>query len=355
MRVVITGGAGFIGSHLAEAYLDRGDEVCVIDDLSTGSLENLRHLQENLEKNARLHLEINSILSRKLLRNLIAECDQVIHLAAAVGVQYVLDNPLSTITTNVRGTETVLELCQQFHKKVLIASTSEVYGKCLHGPLHEDDDCMYGSSLKSRWGYAASKLINEFSALAYHRSLQLPVVIVRFFNTVGPRQSGRYGMVVPRFVEQAIKRQPMTVYGDGQQTRTFTHVRDTCTAIMRLMEMPAAVGEVVNVGGAEEVSILSLAQRIREKIESESEIRLVPYDRAFPADFEDIRRRVPSTTKLRCLTGFTPGILLDDILSDVIAHHRAAIAMATCSMPRRSGAVVCADSSVRTNSLQAAL
>ncbi len=323
MRVLITGGAGFIGSHLAEAYLDRGDEVFIIDDLSTGSLENLLHLREDPEKSERLFVTIDTVLNVHALSELIGTCDVVVHLAAAVGVQYVLDNPLSSILTNVQGTEKVLEVCAKFRKKVLIASTSEVYGKQVRAVLSEDDDCLYGPSTKSRWSYAASKLIDEFTALAYHKSRNLPVCIVRFFNVVGPRQTGRYGMVVPRFVNQALSDEPITVYGSGRQTRTFTHVRDSCEAVMRLLDRPEAVGEVVNIGGAEEISILDLAYRIRDKVGSNTEPQLVPYEDVFPFSFEDMQRRVPSTVKLRALTGFVPDTGLDEILDEVIAHHRA--------------------------------
>lgn len=322
MRVLITGGAGFIGSHLAECYLNRGDEVFIIDDLSTGSLGNLIHLQGNPEIAERLSVTIDTVLNTDALSELIGTCNLVVHLAAAVGVQYVLDNPLSSILTNVQGTEKVLELCAKFRKKVLIASTSEVYGKHTHAPLIESDDCVYGPPSKSRWSYAASKLIDEFTALAYHRSRNLPVCIVRFFNTVGPRQTGRYGMVIPRFVEQALGNRPITVYGTGRQTRTFTHVRDSCEAVMRLLDSPDAVGEVVNVGGTEEISMLELAHRIRERVGCNAQPNLVPYDHVFGRDFEDMQRRVPSTAKLRALTDFSPCTGLDEILEDVISHYR---------------------------------
>jgi UDP-glucose 4-epimerase len=322
MRVLITGGAGFIGSHLAERYLNRGDEVYIIDDLSTGSLENLLHLQGNPEIAKGLFVTIDTVLNTDVLSELIGTCDVVVHFAAAVGVQYVLDNPLSSILTNVQGTEKVLELCTKFRKKVLIASTSEVYGKHIHAPLIESDDCVYGPPSKSRWSYAASKLIDEFTALAYHRSRNLLVCIVRFFNTVGPRQTGRYGMVIPRFVEQALSNLPITVYGTGRQTRTFTHVRDSCEAVMRLLESPDAVGEVVNVGGIEETSMLELAYRVRAKVGCDAHPQLVPYDHVFGRDFEDMQRRVPSTAKLRALTDFSPCTGLDEILEDVISHYR---------------------------------
>ena len=322
MRVLITGGAGFIGSHLAERYLDRGEEVFIIDDLSTGSLGNLLHLQGNPQIAKRLFITVDTVLNTDVLSELIGTCDMVVHLAAAVGVQYVIDNPLSSILTNVQGTEKVLELCTKFRKKVLIASTSEVYGKHTHAPLIESDDCIYGPPTKSRWSYAASKLIDEFTALAYHRSRNLSVCIVRFFNTVGPRQTGRYGMVIPRFVEQALADRPITVYGTGRQTRTFTHVRDSCEAIMRLMDSPDAIGEVVNVGGIEEISMLELAHRIRKKVGCNAQPQLIPYDHVFPHYFEDMRRRVPSTAKLHALTDFSPNIRLDEILEDVIRYYR---------------------------------
>lgn len=322
MKVLITGGAGFIGSHLAEAYLDRGDEVYIIDDLSTGTLDNIKHLQEHNEHGERLFVSIDTVLNHDTMLELVGTCDMVFHLAAAVGVQYILDNPLSSIVTNVRGTELLLELCNKFKKKVLIASTSEVYGMQNHAPLKETDDCVYGPSVKSRWSYAASKLIDEFTALAYCRTKKLPVLIVRLFNTVGPRQTGRYGMVIPRFVKQSLENEPMTVYGDGTQTRTFTHVGDVVEALLKLIDAPEAIGEVVNIGGVEEVSIVSLAERIKAKVESSSEIKLIPYDEIYPKDFEDMQRRVPSTDKLKRLIGYAPSIDLDKILDDVIAYHR---------------------------------
>lgn len=327
MKILITGGAGFIGSHLAEQYLDRGDEVYVIDDLSTGSLDNINHLRNDPEKSQRFVVTIDSVLNHDVMLELVGTCDVVIHLAAAVGVQFILDNPLSSIITNVRGTEIVLALCSKFRKKVLIASTSEVYGKHDNAPLSETDDCIYGPSAKSRWSYAASKLMDEFMALAYHRTKKLPVLIVRFFNTVGPRQTGRYGMVIPRFVKQALTNEPITVYGDGRQTRTFTHVEDAVQAVMKLIDSPAAIGEVVNIGGTEEVSILSLANRIKAKVGSASEITLIPYDEVFPSYFEDMQRRVPSTDKLQKIIGFAPSKSLDRILDDVIAYEREHLAV----------------------------
>jgi UDP-glucose 4-epimerase len=325
MKVLVTGGAGFIGSHLAEAYLSRGDDVYVIDDLSTGSLENIKHLQENKVFKNRFYVTIDTVLKYDAMLELVGTCDQVFHLAAAVGVQYILDNPLASITTNIGGTELVLKLCDKFRKQVVIASTSEVYGKHDRAPLEETDDCIYGPSMKWRWSYAATKLVDEFMAIAYHRTRKLPVIIARFFNTVGPRQTARYGMVIPRFINQAMGNEPITVYGDGSQTRTFTHVQDAVSAVMKLAENPEAIGEVVNIGGREEVSILDLARRIKEKVGSTSDIKLIPYEDVFPRDFEDMQRRVPSTLKLEKLTGFRPTIELGQILDDVIASLKTGL------------------------------
>jgi len=323
MKILITGGAGFIGSHLAEAYLNHGGEVYIIDDLSTGDLDNIMHLQEHKEHSERLFVTIDTVLNYDKMLALVGICDVVFHLAAAVGVQYIIDNPLSSIVTNVQGTEKVLELCNKFKKKVLIASTSEVYGKHDNAPLDETDDCIYGPSTKSRWSYAATKLMDEFMAIAYYRTNKLPVLIARFFNTVGPRQTGRYGMVIPRFVKQALANEPITVYGNGTQMRTFTHVKNTVEALLKLIDNPEAVGEVVNIGGVEEVTIQSLAERVRAKVGSSSEIITLPYDQVFPRDFEDMQRRVPSTLKLQKLIGYTPLMGLDQILDDIIAYHRS--------------------------------
>lgn len=324
MRVLITGGAGFIGSHLVERYLDKGDEVYVIDDLSTGSTKNIDLIRQR-GHDSRLFFTQGSVLNRDMMLELIGTCDVVFHLAAAVGVQYILDNPLSSIVTNVQGTEMVLELCAKFKKKVLIASTSEVYGK--RDPrdnrlFEETDDCIYGPSVKSRWSYAVAKLMDEFTTLAYHRVKSLPVIVVRLFNTVGPRQTGRYGMVIPRFVSQAIKNEPITVYGNGHQTRTFTHVKEVVQCMMHLMEEPKAIGQIINIGGSEEISILNLAKRVKEMVASHSEIVFVPYEKAYPMDFEDMERRVPSTQKLKTIIGFAPQSNLHDILKDVIDSFR---------------------------------
>ena len=318
MRVLITGGAGFIGSHLAEAYLKKGDEAYIIDDLSTGSEDNLQHLKENPQYQSRLFVHIDTILNESAMIELTGICDVVFHLAAAVGVEYVLDHPLELIRTNIQGTEMVLKLCDKFKKKVLVASTSEVYGKHLHAPLVETDNIIYGPSSKFRWSYAASKLMDEFTALAYHRTRGLPVIVARLFNTVGPRQTGAYGMVLPRLAAQALKNQPLTVYGDGSQTRTFTYVEDVVQALMGLMDSDKTAGEVFNIGGKGEISILDLALKIIKAAGSSSEIDLIPYDQVFGKDFEDMQRRVPSTEKLRQFIGFEPTTDLDEILEKVI-------------------------------------
>ena len=322
MRVLITGGAGFIGSHLAQAYLGNGDEVYIIDDLSTGSLDNINPLKQDSGFRKRLFIHIDTILNRDLLMELVGTCDVVHHLAAAVGVQYILDHPMESITANIKGTEIILELCNKFKKRVLVASTSEVYGKHTHAPLVETDNIIYGPSSKFRWSYAASKLMDEFMALAYFRTTGLNVTLVRLFNTVGPRQTGTYGMVIPRFVSQALRNEPLKVYGDGSQTRTFTYVKDVVWALMRLVEKEEAFGEVFNIGGTEEVSILELAKHIIEATGSKSEIELIPYEKAFGKDFEDMQRRVPGLEKIGKLIGFNPQTQLDAILSKVIAHMR---------------------------------
>lgn len=322
-KVLITGGAGFIGSHLAEEYLRRGLEVYIIDNLSTGSLKNIEHLKNNPEYKERFFCCIDTIFNESKMLEMIGICDGVVHLAAAVGVKYILDNPLSSITTNIRGTEVVLNLCNKFRKKVLLASTSEVYGKQSKAPLSEDDDSTFGSSGKARWSYAAAKLMDEFTGLAYYRTTKLPVAVVRLFNTVGPRQTGQYGMVVPNFVQQALRDQNITVFGDGTQTRTFTHVNEVVKCLMALMDTEEAFGNVVNIGGVEEISVLELAKRIIVKTASKSDISIIPYEQVYSKDFEDMPRRVPCTDKLRSLIGFAPEKPLDEILDDVIAHIRA--------------------------------
>ena len=321
MRVLITGGAGFIGSHLAEAYLEKGDEVYIIDDLSTGSLENIEFLQKDDRFRDRIFVHVDTILNHETMLELVGICDTVFHLAAAVGVQYILNNPLGSIKTNIQGTEKVLALCSKFKKKVLLASTSEVYGKHTHAPLVETDNIIYGPSSKFRWSYAASKLMDEFTALAYHRTEGLQVTIARLFNTIGPRQTGAYGMVVPRFVEQALKDEPLTVYGDGTQTRTFTGVKDVVRVIAGMLENDQSFGEVFNIGGTEEISILDLAKRIIDLSESKSKVVLIPYEEAYAADFEDMMRRVPSVEKVYDLIGYKPDGNLENILWEIMAYH----------------------------------
>jgi nucleoside-diphosphate-sugar epimerase len=318
MRAVITGGAGFIGSHLAERLLADGHHVTVVDNLSTGSLTNVRHLLAD----PAFELVTESVLDEALMGYLVQRCDRVYHLAAAVGVRWIIDHPLLSIRTNIRATEVVLEQASRYEKPVLIASTSEVYGKNDSGPLREDDDSIIGSTRIARWLYANSKATDEFLALAYHREQGLPVVIVRFFNTIGPRQTGQYGMVVPRFVQQALRDEPLTVYGDGQQTRCFTDVRDTVEAVVRLMETPAAVGEVFNVGNSAEVTIEELARRVVRRTGSTAPLRYVPYEQVYEQGFEDMRRRVPDGSKLRATIGFAPEIPLDHALDSIIEAYQ---------------------------------
>jgi UDP-glucose 4-epimerase len=317
MRVLITGGAGFVGCHLAEALLARGDTVHVIDDLSTGSIENIEALKED----RRFHYVIDSVMNERVLAELIDRVDVVFHLAAAVGVRLIVESPVNTIETNVHGTELVLKLANKKKKKVLLASTSEVYGKSNDVPFHEESDLVMGATHKGRWSYACSKALDEFLALAYHKEKRLPVVIVRLFNTVGPRQTGRYGMVIPNFVKQALLGHPITVYGDGSQSRCFTYVGDVVAALISLVEHEGAVGQVFNVGNdAREISIMELAQKVKERTQSQSEIKIVPYDQAYEAGFEDMPRRVPDLRKIRALTGYQPKVELDEILDRVIAY-----------------------------------
>lgn len=318
MRVLITGGAGFIGSHLAEAYLTDGQEVYIIDDLSTGNVKNIEHLLNDNRFQDALFFREDSILNHDVMLEMVGTCDVVFHLAAAVGVRYILEHPLESIRTNIQGTEKVLELCTKFKKRVLVASTSEVYGKHLHAPLVETDNIVYGPSSKFRWSYAASKLMDEFTALAYHRTRGLEVVIARLFNTVGPRQTGTYGMVIPRFIRQAINNEPLTIYGNGNQTRTFTYVVDVVKALIGLIATDTTLGEVYNIGGTEEISILDLANRIIKLSGSQSTIKHIPYEEAFEKDFEDMQRRVPGIDKIHSAIGFIPRTGLDDILQRII-------------------------------------
>jgi UDP-glucose 4-epimerase len=317
-RAFITGGAGFIGSHLAEALLADGYDVTILDDLSTGSIDNVAHLQGRPGFRA----VFDSVTNEPLLAELIDWSDVTFHLAAAVGVQLIVDEPVRTIETNVHGTEVVLKHASKKKKLVVVASTSEVYGKSNNVPFREDSDLVLGPTPKHRWAYACSKAIDEFLALAYWKERGLPVIIVRFFNTVGPRQTGRYGMVIPRLVQQALAGEPLTVYGDGTQSRAFTHVSDVVDALLRLVKEPKAIGEVINLGNMEEVTILRLAERVREVTGSRSPITLVPYDEAYESGFEDMPRRVPDLTKARTLIGYEPKHDLQDILVQVVEHLR---------------------------------
>ena len=318
MRVLITGGAGFIGSHLADAYLLRGDEVLVIDDLSTGTIDNIQHLKSN----PRFHYTIDSVHNQPVTAELVDQSDIVIHLAAAVGVKLIVESPVRTIETNVHGTEVVLALANKKQKRVLIASTSEVYGLSTDVPFCEDGNLVMGATTKGRWSYACSKAIDEFLALAYWREKKLPTTIVRLFNTVGPRQTGRYGMVIPTFVKQALAGRPITVYGDGSQTRCFGYVGDVVGALIKLMDHADSVGQVFNIGSTEEISILQLAEKVKELTESDSDIVFVPYDEAYEEGFEDMPRRVPDTSKISELVGFKPQMTLEGILQSVISFHR---------------------------------
>jgi UDP-glucose 4-epimerase len=319
MRVLITGGAGFIGSHLSDAYIERGDEVHVLDDLSTGSMENIRHLR----KHPRFEYTIESVHHRAAVAELVDQCDVVFHLAAAVGVKLIVESPVRTIETNVHGTEVVLAQAAKKKKKVLVASTSEVYGLSNEVPFREDGCLVMGATTKGRWSYACSKAIDEFLALAYWRERGLPTVVVRLFNTVGPRQTGQYGMVIPTFVKQALAGRPVTVYGDGGQTRCFTYVGDVVGALVKLMDHPDAVGDVYNIGSDQEVTIAELARRVIALTGSRSTVEKVPYEAAYGAGFEDMPRRVPDISKVGRLIGYRPTKTLDEIITTVVDFHRA--------------------------------
>ena len=318
MRALITGGAGFIGSHLTEELLELGYEVYVIDNLWTGKLANLAKVQIN----EKFHLVVDTVLNESVMNELIFKADHVYHLAAAVGVLNIMDHPVETIDINVKGTEAVLRLANRFKKKVLIASTSEIYGKHVAHSLSEDDNRVMGTVKKRRWAYACSKTLDEFLALAYYDEKKLPVVIARLFNTVGPRQTGRYGMVLPNFVQSALLGKPITVYGDGTQTRSFTHVKDVVKALIKLMEEPKAEGDVFNVGNDHEISIKDLAMKVKEMTKSPSQIEFIPYEKAYGPGFEDMERRCPNIEKLAKLTGFKPNLDLDSIIQSVIDYFK---------------------------------
>jgi len=318
VRALITGGAGFIGSHLSEALVARGDHVLVLDNLSTGSIDNIAHLKGR----PGFEYFIDSVDNEPLLAELIDRSDVVFHFAAAVGVKLIVEQPVHTIETNVHGTEVVLKHANKKKKLVVIASTSEVYGKSNDVPFREDSDLVMGPTPKHRWAYACSKAIDEFLALAYWKERKLPVIIVRFFNTVGPRQTGQYGMVIPVFVRQALAGEPITVFGDGTQSRSFTHVTDVIGALMKLIGEPKAVGQVINIGNTEEIAIAKLAERVRDLAGSASPIKFVPYDQAYESGFEDMPRRVPDLNRVRALVGYEPRYTLDDILMHVIDYFR---------------------------------
>ena len=321
MKVLITGGAGFIGSHLADELIKKGNEVVVLDDLSTGRFENIAHLDG--KKN--FHFVEGTILNEALVDKLVEKCDVVYHLAAAVGVDLIVKKPLESLTTNIKGSEIVLEMVHRYHKKVLITSMSEIYGKNANGPLKEDDDRILGSPLKSRWGYSTAKAVDEMLAYEYWRQKQVPVVIVRLFNTVGPRQTGAYGMVVPRFVTQALKDEAVTIYGTGKQSRCFLHVKDVVDTLVKLMNKDDTVGKVFNIGSQEEISIENLARKIIDITKSKSSVTYIPYSKAYEEGFEDMERRVPDTQRVKEAVGFEPTVDLEGIIKSVVEYYKKKI------------------------------
>jgi len=318
MKILITGGAGFVGSHLADKLISEGHEITVIDDLSTGRYQNIAHLEG--KKNFRLI--IDTVLNEKLMEELIRETDRVFHMASAVGVRLIMEHPVKTIETIFRGTDVVLGFCSRYRKRVLIPSTSEVYGKGVSVPFREEDDLLTGSTDKHRWAYACAKTLDEFLAIAHWKETRLPVVVVRLFNTVGPRQTGQYGMVVPNFVKSAIKNEPLTVHGDGRQSRCFGHVLDVVEGLTKAIETPECFGQVLNLGNDEEVTITELAEKAIEMTGSKSKIRYIPYKEAYGEGFEDMQRRVPSLEKAKRLIGYQPTRTLDEIINDVAEQFR---------------------------------
>ena len=316
---LITGGMGFIGSHLAEALVTRGHHVTVVDNLSTGRFENIVHLTSH----PLFRFAIEDIMNETVMDRLVSECDVVVHLAAAVGVQLIVENPTHTIETNVLGTHAVLRMANRYRKRTLVASTSEVYGKGIRTPFREEDDVVLGPTTKSRWAYACSKMLDEFLALAYWREQELPTVVFRLFNTVGPRQRGRYGMVVPRFVRQALHGEPITVYGDGTQSRAFCDVADVVRAIIGLAEHPDAVGQVFNIGSTREITIRGLAELVKKELDSDSEIVFIPYEKAYGPGFEDMKRRVPDISKIQNLLGWHPEIPLEQTVHRIAQYMRS--------------------------------
>lgn len=324
LQILITGGAGFIGSHLADHLLAQGEEIWVVDDLSTGSIENIEHLKNH----PRFHYQIDSLMNGPAIAELVDRCDVIFHLAAAVGVRLIVESPVRTIETNIRGTEIILRLAAKKRKLVVIASTSEVYGKANKVPFREDDDLVIGPTVKGRWSYACSKAVDEFLALAYWKERRLPVIIVRLFNTVGPRQTGRYGMVLPNFVRQAVAGEAITVFGNGKQSRCFGYIGDVVEALGKLIRTKEAIGEVFNLGSDEEVTIEELAHRVRRIAGSRSEIVYVPYSEAYEEGFEDMLRRVPCLDKIRNCVGYRPKTSLDQIIERVVEYERARLARA---------------------------
>ena len=324
MKILITGGAGFVGSHLADKLIGQGHEITVIDDLSTGRYSNVEHL----EGQDRFRLIIDTVLNAPLMEELIRESDRVFHMASAVGVRLIMEQPVKTIETIFHGTDVVLKYCSRYRKRVLIPSTSEVYGKGASIPFREEDDLLTGATDKHRWAYACAKTLDEFLALAHWKETRLPAVVVRLFNTVGPRQTGQYGMVVPRFVHAAMRNEPITVFGDGTQQRCFGHVLDVVDGLSKLLETPSCFGQVINLGNDEEVSILGLAEKAIELTGSKSEIRYIPYEEAYGDGFEDMRRRVPGLEKAKKLIGYQPTRSLKDIINDVAAEYRTTSAAA---------------------------
>lgn len=318
MKILITGGAGFIGSHLAEALLKHGDKVHAIDNLSTGRLDNIEHIAGD----PNFSYTIDTILNEQVMEGLVRDCDHIYHLAAAVGVKLIMDKPLETIETNVTGTEIVLRLANTYKKKILITSTSEIYGNHIQHTLKEDDNRILGPIRKWRWAYASSKTIDEFLAFAYYIEKKLPIVIVRLFNTVGPKQTGAYGMVLPKFVESALLGKPIIIYGDGKQTRCFVHVKDAVGAMIELMKSPKATGDVFNVGSENEISMNDLAKKVKKMTSSDSEITHISYEQAYGSGFEDMRRRTPNISKIKKLIGYEPTFTLDEIISEIIEYFK---------------------------------
>lgn len=318
MRFLITGGAGFIGSHLCEELIYSGHQVIALDNLSTGRLQNIAYL----ENNPNFELVVGTVLNENLVDKLVEKCDVIFHLAAAVGVELIVKEPLESLTTNIKGSEIVLEMADRYHKKILITSTSEIYGKNINGPLKENDDRILGSPLKTRWSYSTAKAVDEMLAYVYWKEKKVPAIIVRLFNTVGPKQTGAYGMVMPRFISQAIKNEPLTVYGTGKQSRCFIHVRDVVGALIHLIKEPKAIGEVFNIGSQEEITIEQLAKEIIKTTKSSSKIEYIPYEKAYEEGFEDMQRRVPDTTKINKLIGFKPTFALPEIIEDIVKYLR---------------------------------